>query len=456
MKIRLIEPKPPGHHIFSMAKLPRLGLPLIGTRLAQHGHDVKIYVEDLAPINEDDLFDADLIGISATTSTATRAYYWADRARRKEIPVIMGGAHVSFLVDEALEHADFVARGESGVEIMEDLIEGLQWKNLIGIEGLSYRVSDRVRHNEDRCRATVLDELPFPDLTLIHGYGNMTTTPIMTSWGCPFDCNFCSVTAMFGKKYRFRSPENVIAELKEKNPEDVFFYDDNLAANKKRLKILLQMIIDSGLKFKWTAQVRTDVTRDPELLRLMKESGCWTVYIGFESVNQATLDGYHKSQNVQDIIDAVEKLHQYDIRVHGMFVLGADSDPFTVVKDTVDFAITYGIDTIMLNSLTPLPGTALYDEMESAGRIFDHRWEYYDALHIVFVPKSGTPYDFQMEGIKGYKRFYPLRKAIKQFLSGDRVAAKYSFGAWWIVQQWLHAPRNKEYLEWLKSIKPVP
>ena len=93
-------------------------------------------------------------------------------------------------------------------------------------------------HNETRGQCTVLDELPFPDLSLIHGYENMKTTPIMTSWGCPFHCNFCSVTAMFGRKYRFRSADNIIAELKQRQPRKIFFYDDNIAADKKRLKEL--------------------------------------------------------------------------------------------------------------------------------------------------------------------------------------------------------------------------
>ena len=162
-------------------------------------------------------------------------------------------------------------------------------------------------HNPLRERCADLDKLPFPDLTLIAGHTSASSnTPIMTSWGCPFACNFCSVTAMFGRKYRFRSAENVIAEIKEKRPKRIFFYDDNFAADKARLKTLLRMMIDEHLVMPWGAQVRTDVVRDPELLDLMQRSGGDFVALGLESVNQATLDGYEKSQTVTDIEEAVE------------------------------------------------------------------------------------------------------------------------------------------------------
>ena len=139
------------------------------------------------------------------------------------------------------------------------------------------------------------------DLSLIVGSERIHETPIITSLGCPFDCTFCTVTMMFGRKYRMRSPESVIAELEAKKPRAVFFYDDNFAADKRRLKKLLQMMIDRGITPKWQAQVRTDVARDEELLTLMRRSGCHRVALGFESVDQATLDSYAKSQTVEDI-----------------------------------------------------------------------------------------------------------------------------------------------------------
>ena len=129
--------------------------------------------------------------------------------------MVIGGPHVTFMAAEALEHADYVARGEGGEALMTELIEALSGqRDLSSIAGLSFMRDGAAVHNPDRKRCEDLDTLPFPDLTLIHGHEKMGTIPIMTSWGCPFACNFCSVTAMFGRKYRFRSPESVIAEIK--------------------------------------------------------------------------------------------------------------------------------------------------------------------------------------------------------------------------------------------------
>ena len=249
---------------------------------------------------------SDLVGLSSTTSTTTTAYEFADGLRERGVPVVIGGAHVTFMADEALAHADYVARGEGGEQLMLELIESLQGaRELQDIDGLSFLRDGEAVHNQARERCSDLDVLPFPDLRLVVGSERLTTIPIMTSWGCPFACNFCSVTAMFGRKYRFRSAESVIAEIKDKRPGRIFFYDDNMAADKKRLKKLLQMMIDEDLVIPWSAQVRTDVVRDKELLELMRASGCELVYLGLESVNQDTLDGYEKSQTVDDIVQGI-------------------------------------------------------------------------------------------------------------------------------------------------------
>ena len=144
-----------------------------------------------------------------------------------------------------------------------------------------------------------------------------------------------------------------------------------MAANRKRLKRLLQLMIDEGLAIPWGAQVRTDVVRDPELLELMRGLGCDFVSLGLESVNQATLDSFEKSQTVGDIEHAIKVLHDYGIRSHGMFVLGADHDTPDPCATRSTFAMKNKIDTVMLNILTPLPGTQQFEELDAEGRIFE-------------------------------------------------------------------------------------
>jgi radical SAM superfamily enzyme YgiQ (UPF0313 family) len=458
MKIRLIEPEPPGMHVWAKVLLPRLGLPIIAATLKEQGHDVLVYNPTMAPIDWDDVNTSDLVGLSSTTSTATTAYEFSDGLRARGIPTVIGGSHVTFMADEALEHVDYVARGEGGEQLMLELIEALAGdRELDTITGLSFTRDGAAVHNPPRAALADLDELPFPDLRLLVGSDKLTTMPIMTSWGCPFDCTFCSVTAMFGKKYRFRSAENVIAELKDKRPELIFFYDDNFAANKKRLKKLLRMMIDEGLNVPWSAQVRTDVARDPELLDLMRRSGCHLVYLGFESVNQETLDNFEKAQTVEDIRRSIKVLHQYGIKSHGMFVLGADADDVQTVRDTVSFAKENQIDTVMLNILTPLPGTQQFKEFDEEGRIFDKRWELYDAHHVVFEPRRMTPYELQIETLRGYARFYSMRTWLK-YVFTFQFTKRLLFHTWGmvIIRAWRRDERNKAFVKALRRMWPRP
>jgi anaerobic magnesium-protoporphyrin IX monomethyl ester cyclase len=454
VKIRLIEPEPPGVHTFSKVLLPRLGLPLIAAALRAQGHDAAIYAPQMAPVDWADVYSSDLVGISTTTSTATEGYRFADDVRAHGAKVIMGGSHVTFMADEALGHADYVARGEGGELLMLELIEVLQGKRrLETVAGLSFTRDGVAVHNESRGWCTVLDNLPFPDLTAIHGHEKLLTTPIMTSWGCPFNCNFCSVTAMFGRKYRYRSADSVLAEIREKKPKRVFFYDDNLAADKGRLKELLRRMIAEDLTVQWMAQVRTDVVRDDELLDLMKRSGCLIVFLGLESVSQDTLDAYDKHQTVEDIATGIRKLHEHGILSHGMFVLGADSDTPQTIQETVDFALRNRIDSVMLSALTPLPGTPMYEDLEAADRIFDHRWEHYDSHHVVFRPKNMTAYQLQNDVLNVYLRFYSARQWLKALLSLSPTKLLLKSWGRWTIRSWRKDPRNRVFMDELKTIR---
>jgi anaerobic magnesium-protoporphyrin IX monomethyl ester cyclase len=451
VKIRLIEPAPPSVNILSYGFYPRLGLPLIGAALKAAGHDVRIYCPQVAPIDAADVAESDLVGISSTTSTAPAAYALADELRAAGLLVILGGAHPTFVPDDALPHADFVARGEGGDGLMLELLQALAGeRELETVRGLSFRSDGRAVHNELRERCADLDVLPVPDLSLIAGAERIHETPIMTSLGCPFDCTFCTVTMMFGRKYRTRSPESVIAELEAKRPSAVFFYDDNFAADRRRLKELLQMMIDRGLTPKWQAQVRTDVARDEELLGLMRRSGCHRLALGLESVDQATLDGYEKSQTVEDIAGAIATLHRHHIKVHGMFVVGADSDTVRTAGDTVEFAERHRIDSLMLNVLTPGAGTKQYEMMHAGDRVFEQRWQFYDGQHVIFSPLQMTPLELQTSVVEGYRRFYSLRRAFGHLAHLRFGNALEHFWGRLFIYRWQKDPANRAYLEELE------
>ena len=448
MKIRLIEPGPPSVHIMSPMRYPRLGLPMIGAALAAHGHDVRIFCTELAPLDWDDVAGAELVGLSTTTSTAPAAYEMADRLRGLGVPVVIGGSHVTFMAGEGLEHADYVARGEGGERLMLELIEALRGdRELDSIRGLSFMRDGVVVHNERADACPDLDALPVPDLTLIAGHERMKSTPIMTSWGCPFACSFCSVTAMFGRKYRYRSAESVVAEIEEKRPQHIFFYDDNFAADVKRLKALLRLMIERGLVIPWHGPgahrrgARPRAARPDEALRLPDRRRS-----GWSRSTRRRSTAYHKSQTVADIVAAIDALHEYGIRAHGMFVLGADTDDRRTVRDTANFALTHDIDTIMLNILTPAPGTQWWDEMDAAGRIVDKRWELYDGQHVMIAPLKMTPAELQDELLRAYKRFYSFRRLLHQLARRRWSTASDHVWCWWFVRRWARRPRNRRYL----------
>jgi anaerobic magnesium-protoporphyrin IX monomethyl ester cyclase len=448
LKIRLIEPAPPSINILSYGFYPRLGLPLIGAALKAAGHDVRIYAPQAAPIDREDVASADLVGISTTTSTAPAAYALADQLRAAGLPVIIGGPHPTFLPDDALPHADYVARGEGGDGLMLELVEALAGeRELASIRGLSFWRDGRPVHNELRERCADLDSLPTPDLSLIVGSQRIHETPVMTSLGCPFDCTFCTVTMMFGRAYRMRSPESVIAELDAKKPKAVFFYDDNFAADKRRLKKLLQMMIDRGITPKWQAQVRTDVARDEELLALMRRSGCHRLALGFESVDQATLDSYAKSQTVEDIKRSIAALHRHGIKCHGMFVVGADNDTERTAGDIVAFAKRYRIDSLMLNILTPGLGTKQYEMMNGSDRVFERRWQFYDGQHVIFAPHNMTARRLQTEVIDGYRRFYSVGHILRPLVRLRFGNALERLWGWLFIHRWQRDPTNRAYLQ---------
>lgn len=450
-KVTLIEPEPPGYHVYSRFKMPRLGLPILGAMLKQNGIDASIQCQDIAPIDWNEVLGSDLVGISTTTSTAPEAYRIARRVREAGIPVVLGGSHVSFLADEALEHADFCVRGEGEytlVELVDAIDSGSGYSD---IRGLSYRIGDETRHNTDRGFVTDLDALPFPDLSLIKNRDKIKITPVATSRGCPFDCSFCSVTEMFGRAYRERSVENVIEEMELLEPRSVFFYDDNFTANRERSKKLIDAMLSRGITPNWSAQTRVDVVRDKELLSMMRRSNCHLLYIGLESVNPATLKEYNKRQSVEEIAESVRILHEYGFMIHGMFVFGAENDDINSLRATLDFARRNKVDTVQFMILTPLPGTRHFDDLVRQERLLTRDWHLFDGQHVVYQPKQMSAYELQKETFKAIKRFYSLVDCARMVFGIDFLKFAAKLNANILLGRWRSAKVQFEnrYLRWL-------
>ncbi len=365
----------------------------------------------------------------------------------------MGGPHSTFLPEESLQCADYVVRGE-GEETIVELVEHLEsGKSLRDIIGLSYREGDTLIHNPERPLLQDLDAAPIPDLNLVHNWKKRTTIPIATSRGCPFGCRFCSVIQMFGRKYRFKSVERIIKEIKavaSRKVQHIFFIDDNFAANKKRTKALLKRMIAEDIRVEWSAQVRTDITRDPELVDLMAQTGCFGVFVGFESINPRTLALYNKQQKVDDIVHCIETFKKASIYIHGMFVLGGDTDDIETIRSTKKFAKRLGIHSVQFLMLTPLPGTPVFEDLKQQGRLIHTDWAKYDAHHAVFEPKLMTPFELHAETLKAMAGFYSWGTILKNLFKGDFFYSAVSLYGKRSLQK-IKAP-SKRYLRDLKGL----
>lgn len=451
MNITLIEVIPESYNVYSAFYIPRLGLPLLGAILKQKGHNVKIIAKKEKDITQDDFASSFVVGISTTTSTAPAGYRISNMIKKQNIITVIGGPHSTFLPEEALNFCDFVVRGEGEVSFPKliNAIEEKDEKKLEEIPGISFIKDGKVVNNPQGDFIPDLDENPYPDFKLIKNIKSINPVPVQTSRGCPFGCKFCSVTSMFGRKYRFRSKENIISELKLYPHKGIFFCDDNFCADKKRTKELLSSIIDQGINLPyWSAQTRVDVAKDEELLSLFKKTKCFRLYIGFESVNQKTLTSFNKCQSVEDIEYCISVLKKYKIKIHGMFIFGSDNDDKKTFQDTVKFAKKNKIDSVQFLSLVPIPGSEIAMQMQKEKRIISYNWNLYDGHYVTILPKRLTPYQLQVGIIKAMRQFYTIPRAIKALLRGDYINAALNLLAIWFINK-----GKKYYKDYIKELK---
>jgi radical SAM superfamily enzyme YgiQ (UPF0313 family) len=463
MRVALIEPAAPGFHVYSFQRLPRLGLPLIGALLRERGHEVRIYCEALGQVDWSYALSADVVGISTITSTAVRAYNYARQTTDAGIPTIMGGSHVSFLADEALCFCDYVVRGE-GEDTLLELVSYLggpeRSSSLTDIKGLSFRDErGRVVHNPPRENARSLGHLPQPDLSLIVGHEHMPVLPVVASRGCPYACDFCSVVTMFGRRVRTARPEQVVGYLKRLRPKKVFFCDDNFFISERWGRELLHEMVRQQLEVPFFAQARADTfcrngRVDWDLLRLMRRAGWDIAYLGLESTDAAALDGFHKQTKLGDMVGGIEALQRAGIKVHGMFIFGADSDTPESFSRTVDFALRQGLSSAQFLALTPLPGTPLMARLEAEGRIFTYNWTLYDTFHVVFRPKNMTPLELQTSVLEANRRFYTAGRILALGRSAP-VRRLHRLQGYLISRAWEHVTENADYLCELSELSRV-
>ncbi len=454
-KIVLIEPQSQEDHVYKYVRMPRMGLPTLGTQLQEEGYRVSFYLGTGDSLPWPEIFEADLVGISTTTATCREAYQIAGLLRTVDVPVVIGGIHATFLPDEALQFADYVVQGEAEYSFVP-LVRAIEaGKELQDIPGVSYWSKGAVVKNKGLENRVDMDTLPIPDLTMLERSEKMLSVPVMTSRGCPFNCTFCCVTQMFGRRYRFRCTESVLEELTRYPGRHIFFCDDNFTADPARSKELMREIIKRDeIKIKsWGAQVRADAAFDDELIDLMRRSGCSIVFIGFESINPETLKAYNKQQTAEEIKESIKRFHEYGIRIHGMFVFGGDADTAETIRETTDFAIEARIDTVQFMVLTPMPGTPLYSELEKEGRILTYDWSLYDGHHTVMKPVLMSPEELQIETEQALKKFYSLSRVLKNVRFTGWASALFRALAWGLIRHFIW--KNRGYDQFLRKQQKV-
>ncbi len=401
-----IEPAGSASNVFeNYMRLPLMGTLYMATILHDKGYDVRVYNENILPHRIDPYdIEADVFCISALTVSANRARLLARKIQRiyPDALLIIGGIHASLSAESFQGLADYIVSGE-GESVIEDLVERkYAEKNVHG---------PAVKN---------MDELPLVNYALLQGRETMDIIPVMTSRGCPFDCNFCTVTKVFGRKFRMQSAQRVVDEIEHAlsffTTRTVFFYDDNFTANRKRIEQLCMHLNERGIDIDWVTQVRSDIANDPGLLRQMERAGCRYFFIGFESIHQDTLDAMHKSQTLSDIQNAIRVIHEHGISIHGMFIFGDDNDTPQRLHATAKFAVQNHIDTVQFMILTPFPGTQYYEKITAEDRLIHTNWDYFNGMYTVFRPAGMSPSRLQQETLKAYVYFYSFPRVLVDLL----------------------------------------
>lgn len=395
-----IEPSGKMSNVFeNYMKLPLMGSLYLATILHNADYPVVILNENIMAQEIDPFeIEADVFCITALTVSSGRAKQLAAQIKNiyPQSLVIVGGIHASLRPQDFCEVADHVVVGEAET-IIVDLVEG-RFKEKI-VHGVPF---------ED------LDSLPLVNYSLLNSAQSLRTIPVMTSRGCPFDCNFCTVTKIFGQRFRMQSPERIVAEIENTfkyfKSKSYFFYDDNFSADKKRVRAFCDLLTEHKLDINWSIQVRTDLTQDQKLVEQMAAVGLNWVNIGFESIDDEVLAALHKNQTCADIERAIKILHSYGINIHGMFMFGEDNDTPENIEKTVDFAIKNEIDTVQFSILTPFPGTRIYETIVQSNRLLHTTWDYYNGMFIVFMPKNMTPTRLINITYDAYRKFYSLKR----------------------------------------------
>lgn len=393
MEIKLISPKMsrrPMDTAFKTQMAPSLALLVLGA-LTPARHRVVMEDENVEKLNLND--HPDLVGITVKVDTAMRSYEIARGYRERGVPVILGGIHPTACPEENLAHADSIAVGEAE-ETWPQILADAERGKLQRV----YRQSS----------PTDLSRSPIPDWRLIRGKNYLFTNTLVAGRGCPWRCDFCySSSPNVAPGHRMKPVRQILREIESLGVNHVFFIDDNFIGDMGRCRELLFLM--QGLGLTWHTAVSADIGSREDILDLMSASGCKSLFIGFETINQNNLVCSGKRQNkVEEYDRTIKKIHERGIMVNASMVFGFDSDGPEVFRDSLEWLVSRKLETMTCHILTPYPGTKFYKRLLAENRITDFDLNHYNTARAVFRPKLMSQRQLEEGYLSMYREFYSL------------------------------------------------